>query len=56
MDSLKELIDTCIEDPRYAEGRKQAKEETWANAGAGAKAVADYLQEKLATLTEKKEG
>lgn len=56
MDSLKELIDTCIEDPRYAEGRKNAKAETWANAGAGAKAVADYLQEKLATLTEKKEG
>ena len=56
MDSLKELIDTCIEDPRYAEGRKKAKAETWANAGAGAKAVADYLQEKLATLTEKKEG
>lgn len=56
MDSLKELIDTCIEDPRYAEGRKKAKAETWANAGTGAKAVADYLQEKLATLTEKKEG
>ena len=56
MDSLKELIDTCIEDPRYAEGRKKAKAETWVNAGAGAKAVADYLQEKLATLTEKKEG
>lgn len=56
MDSLKELIDTCIEDPRYAEGRKKAKAETWANAGVGAKAVADYLQEKLATLTEKKEG
>lgn len=56
MNSLKELIDTCIEDPRYAEGRKKAKAETWANAGAGAKAVADYLQEKLATLTEKKEG
>lgn len=55
MDSLKELIDTCIEDPRYAEGRKKAKAETWANAGAGAKKVADYLQEKLATLTEKKE-
>lgn len=56
MDSIKELIDTCIEDPRYAEGRKAAKEETWANAGTGAKAVADYLQGKLAELTEKKEG
>ena len=56
MDSIKALIDTCIEDPRYGSGRKQAKEETWANAGSGAKAVADYLQGKLAELTEKKEG
>ena len=56
MDSLKELIDTCIEDPRYAEGRKKAKAETWVNAGAGAKQVADYLQKTLAALTEKKEG
>ena len=56
MDSLKELIDTCIEDPRYAEGRKKAKEETWVNAGTGANKVADYLQSKLQALLEKKEG
>ena len=57
MENIKELIDTCIEDPRYAEGRRQAKEETWANPGTGAKAVADYLEKKLvASLTEKKEG
>ncbi len=56
MDSLKELIDTCIEDPRYAEGRRTAKEETWANTMGGAASVADYLEQKLKTLTEKKEG
>ncbi len=56
MDTLKDLIDTCIEDPRYAEGRKQAKEETWANCMGGAKEVAEYLEQKLKTLTQKKEG
>lgn len=56
MDSLKELIDTCIEDPRYAEGRRTVKEETWANPGTGAKAVADFLQAKLPAVTEEKEG
>lgn len=56
MDSIKELIDTCIEDPRYAEGRKSAKEETWANCMKGAKEVADYLERKLKALAEKKEG
>ena len=56
MDAIKALIDTCIEDPRYAEGRRTAKEETWANAGSGAKAVADYLEKKLAALTGRKEG
>ena len=56
MDSLKELIDTCLEDPRYAEGRRAAKEETWAYPGNGAKEVADYLEKKLPALTEEKEG
>ena len=56
MENIKELIDTCIEDPRYAEGRRQAKAETWANPGAGAKATADYLEKKLAALTQRKEG
>lgn len=56
MDSLKALIDTCIEDPRYAEGRRTVKEETWVNPGKGAEAVADYLVKKLAALKEKKEG
>lgn len=40
---LKTLIDTCLEDPRFADGRRAVKEETWACPGEGAKRVADYL-------------
>lgn len=47
MDNLKDLIDGCLSDPRYAEGRRSVKEETWANFGSGAKATADYLVNKL---------
>ena len=50
MDNLKELIDGCLSDPRYAEGRRSVKEETWANFGSGAKATADYLVNKLNEL------
>ena len=51
MENLKELIDSCIEDPRYAESRRGVKEETWAYAGEGAARVADYLISKHAELT-----
>ena len=50
MDNLKDLIDGCLSDPRYAEGRRSVKEETWANFGSGAKATADYLVNKLNEL------
>ncbi len=53
MDALKQLIDTCIEDPRYAQGRKEVKAETWAHFGQGAKRTADYLEKKLRKLTDK---
>lgn len=51
MDELKDLIDRCLSDPRYAEGRRQVKEETWANSGNGAAATADYLIAKLNELS-----
>ena len=50
MDDLKNLIDGCLTDPRYAEGRRSVKEETWANFGGGVKATADYLVTKLNEL------
>ena len=52
MDDLKSLIDGCLTDPRYAEGRRSVKEETWANSGNGTKAVVDYLVGKLNTLSD----
>lgn len=46
MDNLKELIDSCIEDAQYAQGRADVKTETWAYPGQSAKRVADYLENK----------
>lgn len=51
MDSLKALIDACLSDPRYSEGRRSVKSETWANFGGGAAATADYLLRKLEELS-----
>lgn len=43
MDNLKEVIDSCLTDPRYAKGRQRVKEETWMHEGEGAKRTVDYL-------------
>ena len=51
IENIKELIDSCIEDSQYAEGRHQVKEETWCNSGFGASKVADYLINKYDELT-----
>ena len=51
MEGLKEVIDACLTDPQYAEGRRQVKEETWAYPGEGAKRTVDHLLERYETLT-----
>ena len=56
MQNLKELIDTCLEDPRYAQGRQEVKAETWAYPGEGAQRAAAYLMAKYDELTQAKEG
>lgn len=56
MKTLKELIDTCLTDPQYANGRQSVKEETWAYGGEGAKRAVDYLINKYEELTHTKEG
>ena len=43
MENLKDLIDTCINDPSFAKGRRRVKKETWVNFGHGAEAATDYL-------------
>ena len=47
MEDLRALIDSCLEDPRFAEGRRQVKAETWAYAGEGAARAADFLEAKI---------
>ncbi len=57
MGDLKALIDTCLDDPRYADGRREVKAETWAHAGEGAVRAADWLINKCEQLAaDKKEG
>lgn len=53
IDNIEELIDSCLTDARYAEGRQAVKEETWANVGNGAQVVADYLIRKYDELSDK---
>ena len=53
MPKLKAVIDECLLDPRYEEGRRQVREETWMYPGEGAKRAADYLCEKYKELTAK---
>lgn len=49
---LKEIIDDCIENPKYTEGRKEAREETWEYRGEGARRAVDYLLNKYEELTK----
>ena len=56
MDSLKELIDACLCEPRFEQGRQEVKAETWCNIGSGAGRVADYLIQKQDEFTRVKKG
>lgn len=54
MEYLKELIDSCLEDSQYAQGREEVKAETWAYPGESASRVADYLISKYDELSKEK--
>lgn len=56
MSDLKSLIDSCLSDPLYAEGRNSVKAETWEHYGDGAVRAADYLINKYEELANIKEG
>ena len=49
--SVKSLIDTCLQDPRYQAARQKAREETWQHIGEGAVRAADYLMKTLEKLS-----
>ncbi len=53
IDNIKNLIDMCIEDEKYSEGRKAVKAETWSYCGEGAKRTADYLINKYEEIIKK---
>lgn len=55
MNNLKDLIDSCLSDAQYVEGRRQVKAETWKFVGQGAERTADYLINKYEELTTEKE-
>lgn len=55
MENLKELIDSCIEDPCYTASRRSVKAETWAYDGEGAVRAAEYLIRKCEELTHAEE-
>ena len=52
-EQLASIIDECLNDPKYAQNRQTARDETWANYGHGAEAVADYLINKCEELKNK---
>ena len=43
MHDLKNMIDECLSDQKYAEGRDRARKDTWAHQGESAERTADFL-------------
>lgn len=52
LDDLKQMIDECIQDPKYAKGRQEAREETWEYMGEGTQRAVDYLLNKYESLKQ----
>lgn len=52
---LKNVIDSCLSETRYKEGRDKARAETWAHMGEGAKRTADFIENKLKSFEAEKE-
>lgn len=43
LNNIKDVIDSCINDTKYAEGRDKARKETWAHIGEAATRTVDYM-------------
>jgi len=55
MGDVKEIIDTCLSNPKYSEGRNKVREECWQCYGEGAVKTVDYLTSKYAELNKKED-
>ena len=51
---IKQLIDRCIDDPSFGEGRDKARSETWVHMGEGAVRSVDFIMEKYNEVISKK--
>lgn len=51
LSSLKQMIDTCLTEPGYVNGRRQVRAETWEHEGEGTKRAVDFLLDKYQKLT-----
>lgn len=52
-DNIKNMIDECIDDPKFANGRAEVTGETWVHKGEGAVRAVDFLCSKYKELTGK---
>lgn len=50
MEDIGNLINKCLNEKRFAEGREEARKETWAYIGEGAERITDFLIEKYHNL------
>ena len=55
LDNIKGMIDTCLEDPKFASGRDEVRSETWVHYGEATARTVDYLIEKHEELLNKQE-
>lgn len=54
VDRVKELIDSCIEDPSFKKGRDKARAETWIPMGNGAEKTVDFIMDKYNEVVAKR--
>lgn len=56
MNQLKQMIDDCLTNPQYIQGRREVRQETWEHQGEGTQRAVDYLMKKYNELTNMEEG
>ena len=55
MSDIKSVIDDCLNDNKYKEGRDKARAETWVNIGHGAEKTVDFIVNKYNEINKKEE-
>ncbi len=53
MGNIKDLIDKCIEDPSFKDGRDKARSETWVHIGEGSERSVDFVLKKYNEVVKK---